>query len=200
MRRLIALPKNVTGRERLAIGLGVGIVVALWCAARVVPYVWRSAQERRERIETAVLALARAREALVAEPAARESLGARASRLVGHAPRLFAGTTPAEAQAELSGYVAGLAAMRGVRLVSQDARTDSAASLFTSVTLRTEAEGDITGIAGWLAALEEGDRLLDVRTLAITAPEPAAAPGQPERLRVQATISAWSAERRRGGP
>ena len=48
-----------------------------------------------------------------------------------------------------------------------------AMKLFTRIALRVSAEGDAEGVARWLADLEEGEKLIRVRALAISAPEPA---------------------------
>lgn len=143
------------------------------------------------------MTLGRARAALVAEPVARESLAAHAARLVAYAPRLFAGTTQAEAGAELIAYVSGQADLRRVRIVRQDVQADSAVPPFRRLVLRLDVEGDIVGIAAWLADLEEGTKLVTIGELAITAPEPGAGTAQPERLRAELVVTAWSAARAR---
>jgi len=128
-------------------------------------------------------------------PAARESLVVRGQQLVALAPRLLAGGSPAEAAAELSSLVSGAAALRHVRILQQESGAGSSASLFTRIRMRVEAEGDASGIASWLASLEEGAKLVRVRSLAITAPDPGAQPTQPERLRAHLVLDAWSSAR-----
>jgi hypothetical protein len=56
-----------------------------------------------------------------------------------------------------------------------------------------EVEGDITALAGWLAELEAGQKLIVVQELAISALEPAAPASRPERLRAELRLVAWNA-------
>jgi len=185
----------MTSRDRRAIALGLALTGAAWLGLKGLPRLKAAANRVSERRAAAALALARARETLALEPLARESLGVRAARLVAWAPRLFSGTTPNEAAADLSSFATGTASLRRVRIIRQDARPDSSASVFTRLALRVEAEGDIEGITGWIAGLEESPRLIEVQALAITAPEPAAPTAQPERLHVELVLVGWGAIR-----
>lgn len=64
--------------------------------------------------------------------------------------------------------------------------------------MRVEAQGDAAGLAGWLADLEEGQTLVRVRALTISASQPTAPPGHAEQLRAQLVLDAWSSPRRGG--
>lgn len=187
--------KRVGPAERRTIMLGVGIVSLAWLLTRGAPMAARHADDARVRREMAVGALGAAKEAIAADPIARESLQARAGRLVALAPLLLDGATPAEAGASLAAIVGGRAAVRQVRILRQDARADSAASVFRRIALRIEAEGDVTGIASWVTDLEEGAKLLRIRSFSINAPEPTSAPTQPERIRAELIIEGWAAFR-----
>ncbi len=187
---------SLAPRERRVIIAGGSVVLAAVLALRIAPGVARAMELRRARAEQSVSALARAREALDEQPVARESLGVRAARLVSLAPRLFGGSTAAEAGAEVTSFTSGRAAMRGVRIVRQDVATDSTAAPFLMVRLRLEAEGDVTGIVQWLADLEEGDKLVAVDRLTISAAEPGATTAQPERLRAELSLVGWSTPER----
>lgn len=179
---------HLSPRDRRAVAAGLGLVV-LTAAARSLPAAYGAARTVRQRSDAAALELARGRELLLAQGLLRDSLGARASRLIGYAPRFLAGRTSAEAGAELAGLLSAGAARHQVRLVRQDARPDSALGPFVVVTLRVEAEGDITGLAGLLAELEEGVPLLNIPELILSAPEPAAPATQAERLRAELTVT-----------
>lgn len=180
-------------RERRTIVLGLCAVAAAWGALRGVPHARAAGLGLRERRVVASVALSRAKEALALEPLARESLGVRAARLVAWAPRLFGGTTPSEAAAELSSLVSGTASLHHVRIIRQDARPDSSASIFVRLTLRLEAEGDVEGVMSWVAALEESPRLVEVQSLNISAPDPATSAAQPERLHAELVLVGWGA-------
>jgi hypothetical protein len=188
---------RLSRRERRTIAIAAGLLLAAWLALRVAPWIGHRASLLHARSQLATLALARGRAALDAEPAARESLAARGRRLVALAPKLLAGGSTAEASAELSALVGGAATVHRVRIAQQDARADSVASIFTRVVLRVEAEGDAAGVAGWLADLEEGAKLIRVRSLAISASEPAAPPAQAERLRAEVVVEGWASGQRR---
>jgi hypothetical protein len=198
--KIFAAFRNLTHRDRRTITIGSAVLLAAWLMLRVVPAAARRVAAAHSRAEAAALNLARAQETLALAPTARESLAVRGQQLVALARRLLAGASPAEASAELSSLVSGAAVLCHVRIVQQESGVDSSASIFTRVRMRVEAEGDATGIAGWLASLEEGAKLVRVRSLAITAPEPGAPPGQPERLRAQLVLDAWSSARQEARP
>jgi hypothetical protein len=178
--------------------IGATVVVGAWLATRGMPAALRWHEGLRSRTEAAVLELQLAEELIAEESLAREKLSGRAGELLAWAPRLVAGETPAEALAELSSYLSGLAAHHRVRLVRLDPSADSSAGPFIRLALRLEAQGDIRGVAGWLAALEEGERLLAVREIALSTSEPAAPPSQPEVLRAELVIEGWAAPNGQG--
>jgi hypothetical protein len=185
-------------RDRRALLLGGAVVMATWIATRGMSSLLHRHEELRARAEVALVELQRSRELVAEEPLALEALADRARELVAWAPRLVAGATPAEALAELSSYMSGLAAQHRVRLVRLDPSADSASGPFARLSLRLEAQGDIRGLAGWLVAMEEGERLLAVREIALSAPEPAAPSAQPEVLRAEIVIEGWAAPQERG--
>jgi len=180
-------------RERWTIAAGLGVVVFAVLALRLGPAGLRLVDSQSARAEQAAWMLSRARDALASQPLAQESLAARTARLVSLAPRLFGGTTPAEAAAEVVSLVSGSALLNQVRIVRQDVSTDSTAHPFLRVRLRLEAEGDVIGVMGWIASLEEGTKLIVLERLVISALEPGAPREQPELLRTELTLSAWSA-------
>ncbi len=188
---------QLTPRDRRALLLGASVMASAWLATRGVPAFLRAHAEWRARTEASVRQVEAAREALAEAPWTRDSLAARGRRLVEWAPRLVAGGTPAEAMAELQNMVSGLAAQHRVRIVRVQPSADSAAGLFTPVRLRVEAQGDVSGLAHWLAAIEEGNHLLAVPSLVISAPEPAASSGQAEALRAELVIVGWAAPKAR---
>jgi hypothetical protein len=189
---LRGLLARLSPRDRRTLALGAAVMLAAWLALRVVPAAVRAERAASDRADLAATTLERARQALAAAPLVRESLAVRASRLVALAPRLVAGTTPAEAAAELSSLVSAVAARRRVRMVQQDARPDTTRSLFTRLSLQAEVEGDVAGITGWLADLEEGPTLVRIRSLTISASQPTAPSGQAEQLRARVVLEAWS--------
>lgn len=183
---------RVTPRERRTVVTAASILLVAWLSLRVVPAASAMAREQRLRTDLMLMTVARARAAVQDAPAMRDALDSAARRLVAATPRLLSGGTTAEAAAELSGIVSSSAALRQVRIAQVDARPDSTASVFTRLSLRVSADGDAAGIGGWIADLEEGTRLIRIRSLAISAPEPTAAAGQAERLRVEIVLEGWT--------
>ncbi len=165
-------------RERRTIARAALVLVLAWLTLKAGPFLAHRASLLSAQARLATMTLARGRATLDAEPALRESLASRARLLVGLAPRLLAGGSPAEASAELAALAGGGASTHHVRVTQQDARPDSSASVFTRIALHLNAEGDAAGVAGWISDLEEGDKLIRVRSLAISAPEPGAPPTQ----------------------
>ncbi len=198
MRRLVHLWRQASTRDRRALALGGAITLAAWMAVRGGPWIAGEIGLMHERARAAQRGLASARATLDQEPLLRDSLATRAQRLVRWAPRLFAGGTASEAHADLSGWLTGLAAARHVRLGRLDVGGDSSASVFTQLTVRVEAEGDVRGIVGWLAALEGGEKLVRVTALRVSAPAATDPAARTERLRVEVTLLGWAATGRSG--
>jgi hypothetical protein len=184
---------RLAARERRMIILAASLLGAATLGLRVLPAFVRSAGASRLETLGAQETLRRSRGLLAAEPAMRESLAVRAAELVALAPQLFGGATANEAAAEFSSFVSGMADRHRIRLVRQEARPDSGLSLFTRLAMRVEAEGDVAGITAWLATLEEGDKLVSVRSVALGAAEPSAPATMPEKIRADVTFEAWAA-------
>ena len=187
--------QRLTASERRAITRSAALVALAVLLFRGLPFAVGRYATLAARAELTEGALARAHDALDAAPAVRDSVSARARRLVALAPRLLAGNSPAESSAELAALVGSTAAIRHVRITEQETRPDSQASLFTRVSLRVSAESDAGGLASWIADLEEGEKLIRVRALALTAPDPNAPPSQAERLRADVIVDGWATRR-----
>ena len=193
MTRVLRIWRQASTRDRRAVLLGAALLAGAWLALRGVPWAIGRAAPLRERAEVSTRTLASARGTLTAQGLLRDSLAARAGRLVAWAPRLFAGATASEAHAGLSAWLTGLATSRHVRLGRLDVGGDSSASVFTRLTVRVEAEGDVRGVVGWLAALEGGEKVLRVASLRVSAPDAANTALRSERLRVEVTLVGWAA-------
>lgn len=192
MAALMRLPTSP--RDRRAVLAG-GAIVGLALLVRGVPAGLHAVTALRARADAASLELSRSQELLAAERVLRDSLASRARRILALAPRLVAGATVSDARAELASIVGAAAARHRVRIAREEAQPDTPHDPFVRLVLRVEAEGDIAGVAGWLAELEEGPRLLTADELTIVAAEPTAPAAQPELLRVSLTIAGWAAPR-----
>ncbi|MGH7675051.1 MAG: type II secretion system protein GspM, partial [Gemmatimonadales bacterium] len=158
---------------------------------RVLPWSVRSVVALRtrtlERLETA----ARARDALAAAPALRDSLTRALGAVVALAPRLVDGRSPAEASASLSALLSMAASRHQVRLVRLDPLPDSAAGAFRRVAVHAELEGDVRGLTRFLQAIEMGDPLLTIPMLAVQAPDPLGRSAGPEALRAEVNVEGF---------
>ncbi|MGH7337526.1 MAG: type II secretion system protein GspM [Myxococcota bacterium] len=163
-------------------GLTIGVA---FVALRGVPWmIDRYAAMRTIALERQAM-WTRASEVLASREAVRDSLGRVVSEIIGLAPKLIDGTTPAEAQATLAALVGMAAGRQALKVVRLDPLPDSAAGVFHRVALHAELEGDLGGIARLLRVVETATPLLSVTSLTIAAPEPASPPQRPEILRVE---------------
>jgi len=172
----------MTPRDRKALLLGGAVILGGVLVLRVIPWGVRSVSALRERTAERVETLALARDALAAAPALRDSLTRALGAVVALAPRLVDGRTAAEASSSLSALVFMAASRHQVRLVRLDPLPDSAAGVFHRVAVHAELEGDVRGLTRFLRAIETGDPLLTVPTLAVQAPDPLGRAPGPEAL------------------
>lgn len=178
-------------RDRRALFLGAGAIVAAVTALRVVPVTAGVAQRLRDRVATQEATLANARQLLASHREDRDSLQIALGRLVALAPKLIAGRTPTDAAASLASALEGLAARHAVRVTHLNTTPDSAGGPVRGITAYLELEGDVRGLTALLAAIETGLPVLTVRSLTVTAPEPGAHARGPERLRIALTVTGW---------
>ncbi len=182
----------MTPRDRKALVLGLTVVVGAVLLLRVIPWGVRSVVALRARTAERVGTLARAENALAAAPALRDSLTRALGAVVALAPRLVDGRTAAEASASLSALVSMAASRHQVRVVRLDPLPDSAAgAVFRRIAVHAELEGDARGLTRFLRAIETGDPLLTVPTLAVQAPDPLGRSPGPETLRAELDVTGF---------
>jgi hypothetical protein len=190
----------VTPRDRRALVLGsVAVAVGVF-VLRVLPWTVRSALAAEVGLRERVALLARARADLADASALRDSAVALGQALVGLAPKILSGNSPAEAVADLSGRVNLAASRNQAKLERVDPLTDSTVSgRLHRVVLRAAFECDIRGLVGVLQALTFGKAALMVRELRVTAVDASSADRIPEVLRVDMTVAGWFLESREAG-
>ena len=181
----------MTSRDRKALLLGGAVILGAVLVLRVIPWGVRSVLALRTRTLERVETLARARDALAAAPAQRDSLTLALGAVVALAPRLVDGRSAAEASASLSALVSMSASRHQVRLVRLDPLPDSAAGVFRRVAVRAELEGDVRGLTRFLRTIETGDPLLTVPALAVLAPDAQGRSPGPEALRAEVSIEGF---------
>ncbi len=182
----------MTGRDRRALVLGGVTVLGAVLGLRVVPWsVRRVVVAERELREQATL-LARARADLTEAPTLSDSAALLSRTVVGLAPKLLSGDTPAEAVADLSGRLQLAASRNQAKLERTDQLPDSgAAGRLRRVRVHAALESDIRGLIGLLQAVETGDAVLSVEDLRVVAPDLNSANGAPEVLRLEVTVTGW---------
>ncbi len=181
----------MTARERRALVLGGGIVIAAAVLLRVLPWSVRSLAATGGELRERLAMLGEARRLVAGTPALRDLLALALRGFAGLAPEVVEGRTQAEASAGLTSLVTLLAARSPLKVVRLDPMPDSAAGVFRPVTVHGEFEGDVRGLAAFLRAVETGRPLLTVRALSVVAPEPVPRAGAPEALRIEAGITGW---------
>jgi len=181
----------MTPRDRKALVLGGAVVLGAVLVVRIIPWGVRSVSALRTRAGERVETLARVRDGLAAAPALRDSLTRTLGAVVALAPRLVDGRTAAEASSSLSALVSIAASHHQVRLVRLDPLPDSAAGVFRRVAVHAELEGDVRGLTRFLRAIETGDPLLTIPTLAVLAPDPLGRVPGPETLRAELEVAGF---------
>ncbi len=140
------------------------------------------------------------REFIAEEGALRDSFAASAGRLVGLAPRLVAGATTSEATATLTSLIVAAAGRDRVRIGRIEPLPDSSSALFVRIALHVEAQGDVQGIAHWLAILEGGRPAVTIQELGLSTAEPGASADKAEVLRGTLIAVGWATLRPREQP
>ena len=188
---------GLSERDRRVLAVGALVIGLLLLLGRGLP-AWRrwDAETRASAAEMTAEA-ARARAAVRALPALRDSAAARGGRLVALAPAVLDGGSAASAGAELASLVSGAATRAGVQLGAvQLSPPDTAArTVFTRVRVRTDATGDLPRLLRFMQALEGGPALLSVREWAVAQPNAGGPAELPEALRLELTVEGLAAPR-----
>ena len=175
-------------RDRRALRWGGVVLVGLILIGRGLPLLREgTAASRRAALDSASR-LERARGAQVRRGALEDTLRARSARFTALSPSLLSGSTAAAAAAELSRIVSNAATVAGVHVTSTRTHVDSVRSVFTPVSVRASATGDVSGVARLLASLERNQPLLALDDITITQPEVHATADRMETLRVELTV------------
>jgi len=182
----------MTHRDRRALTIGGGVLVAAVLVLRVLPWTVRSAVAAESGLRERASLLARARADLADAGVLRDSAAALSQGLVGLAPKILSGGSVAEAVADLSGRVNLAGSTYQAKLGRVDPLPDSAIfGRLHRVALRAAFECDVRGLVGVLQALAFGKAALAVHELRVTAIDVGSTDKNPEVLRVELTVSAW---------
>ena len=190
----------MTGRDRRALIIGCGVACGAVLLLRVLPWGVRRVLGAEAGLRERTRLLARARADLADASVLRDSAGQLGQALVGLAPKILSGNSPAEAMADLSGRLNLAVSGHQGRVERVDPLPDSLRTgRLRRVALRAAFECDVRGLAGVLEALEFGTVALSLRELRVTAVDAAPADKMPEVLRVEMTLAGWYLQDREAG-
>ncbi|MDZ4863739.1 MAG: GspMb/PilO family protein [Gemmatimonadota bacterium] len=182
----------MTSRDRLALRLGISVVVLALLGLRVAPGVVTMISRSRARLEERRTLLAETNAAIrdlpMLERAAHELTG----RIAPLAPRLLAGPTAPTALSDLSGRLTTIAPRHHAQLVSLDALPDSAAAgALRRLTATAVIATDFAGLMELLVVLRRDPLALRVDHLVVIPADPYAGGTQVEQLRIELRLTAW---------
>lgn len=182
----------MTPRDRRALLLGLVVLLGAWLGLRGVPRLAGRWIEVRHRLEARTELLAETRAALASLPRMEDSARALTAAIRGLAPRILTAGNAPLALGDLSGRLRLLAARHQVRLLAVAPLADSsAAGRLHRVRAAITLESDFRGLADFLAAIADDPVVLVAEQLGVTAADPWADAGQPERLQAELRVSAW---------
>lgn len=182
----------MTTRDRRALMIGAGVILAALVLTRLLPAAVRQWREGRESLLTERELLARAELAIADLDGLEARAAATRSALLGMAPRLLNGRTEAEAIADLNGRLALAGGRQRTRLLRTDQVADShRVGRLREVRLRVEVESDWSGLTGFLRAVSADPAVLRLRSVAIRGPEAPVGGGGPEVLSGEVEFSGW---------
>jgi hypothetical protein len=181
----------MTARDRRALVWGAVVLATAVVVLRVVPWAAREYTTLRSETREQLATLARGRLVAGTSVSIRDSLADVSSQLVAQAAKLVAGSTASEAMATLSASVQLAARTSGLRVDGLEPRLDTVTGLFSPVTVLGRFEGDVNGLATFLATMESGDPLLTVLHAMIQVGDRIPRAGAPEVLRAEIEVSGW---------
>lgn len=180
----------ISRRDQRTLGVGAFTIAVLIVVSRGIPAIrtW-DAERVREARETASQ-LASIRIGRQKASALRDSLAARRARLASIDSTLGTGTSTSAVAAALASTLEELSDRNAIKVTALQIRADSVArGGLARVEVRLSGITDVTGLAGFLAAVEAGPTPVVVRELDVSQPEPAAADNKPEALRIDVLVS-----------
>jgi hypothetical protein len=181
---------GLSQRDRRTLTVGLGVVLSLITIARGVPALRAWEGDRRAEAQAAAEQLAALRSGVGTLPALRDSVRARQARLAALNSSLLSGASPSAIAANLASALEDLADDNALKVTAMQLHADSVATAgLARVDVRISGITDITGLAGFLHAVEGNTTPLVVRDLSVTQPEPTASDAKAEALRVDMLVA-----------
>ncbi|HXT18652.1 MAG TPA: GspMb/PilO family protein [Gemmatimonadaceae bacterium] len=186
----VSVDLGMSRRDRRTLLGGAVSVTLLVAIARGVPALQRWQSDRVTDAQAAAQELATYQQALMSSGAVRDSLAARRARLAEVDSAILSGPSPAAIAALLASSVEDLADENSIKLTALQLRADSAATAgLAQVEVRLTGLTDVTGLAGFLHAIEGGGATLVVRELSVSQPEPVSSALKVETLRIDVLVA-----------
>jgi hypothetical protein len=137
-------------------------------------------------------AVSRMRADVGAVGALTDSAAVARRRLVALAPRILNGGTEAEAVADLIGRMGVLATANATALARSEPLPDSTRiGWLRRVSVRVVLESDLRGVLETLNAMSHGSAVIVLRSVRLTAADPASTDAAPEVISAEATVTGW---------
>ena len=186
----------MTSRDRRALRIGGGVVLAGLLCFRALPAVWRGWRAGHEELLAQRELLDRADHALGLLDSIESRAGRTQQQLIALAPRLVSGQTDAEAQADLNGRLALHANHERTRLLRADPVIDSGrVGELHRVRLRLVVESDWSGLVGFLKSVVADPAVLRITSVAVRGAEIPTMTSGPEVLTGEVEVTGWYLER-----
>ena len=181
----------ISRRDQRTLGVGAFTIAMLMVVSRGVPAIRTWDSERVSEAREIAAQLASVRIGRRQASALRDSLAVRRARLASIDSTLGTGTSPSAVAAALASTLEDLSDRNAIKVTALQIRADSVArGGMARVEVRLSGITDVSGLAGFLAAVEAGPTPVVVRELDVSQPEPAAADSKPEALRIDVLVSA----------
>jgi hypothetical protein len=187
---------GLSQRDRRTLVVGLGVVASLLAIARGLPALRSWEADRTAEAQATAQQLAALRDGLRMLPALRDSVRARQARLAALDSSLLFGASPSAIAADLASTLEDLADDNTLKVTAMQLHADSVATAgLARVEVRITGITDVTGLAGFLRAVEGNATPLVVRDLSVSQPEPTASDAKAEALRVDMLVASIGAIR-----
>jgi len=182
----------MNSKDRRALFLGLAVLVP------ALGYIWGLKPLRawhadlRDQVTQQQLLLANERAAVSAAKKNPEAQRVADSAMRAMEPRLFEGSDPFVASAELVSHLTQIAQRANVSLTTASTRPATSANGVRTLRVEIRAESDITGLLAFLESIENGEKLLKVERLDVSRSLAAAEVKGVEPIAISAAIAGYA--------
>jgi hypothetical protein len=181
---------GLSRRDRRTLAGGLCAMALLLTIARGLPALCSWEADRTAEAHSAGQQLVSLRSGLSILSVLRDTLRARRARVVALDSTLLFGASPSAIAADLALALENLADDNALKVTAMQLRSDTVVTAgLARVEVRITGITDVTGLAGFVRAVEAGAIPLVVRDLSVSQPEPAASDAKPEALRVEVLVA-----------